>query len=92
MNKIIKNVNTKKATGPDKIPPKIIRLSANIIDSRLMNIINNDLSNNSFSNEAKVAKVRPIYRISLKISRGLFLFLNEIFRPTFESAYFRGAF
>ena len=27
-----------------------------------MNIINNDLSNNSFSNEAKVATVRPIYK------------------------------
>ena len=32
-----------------------------------MNIINNDLSNNSFSNEAKVATVRPIYK---KKSRG----------------------
>ena len=32
------------------------------MDSHLMNIINNDLSNNSFSNEAKVATVRPIYK------------------------------
>ena len=62
INKIIKNINPKKATGPDKIPPKIVRLSANIMDSHLMNIINNDLSNNSFSNEAKVATVRPIYK------------------------------
>ena len=61
INNIIKNINPKKATGPDKIPPKIVRLSANI-DSHLMNIINNDLSNNSFSNEAKVATVRPIYK------------------------------
>ena len=61
INKIIKNINPKKATGPDKIPPKIVRLSANI-DSHLMNIINNDLSNNSFSNEAKVAIVRPVYK------------------------------
>ena len=61
INKIIKNINPKKATGPDKIPPKIVRLSANIIDSHLMNI-NNDLSNNSFSNEAKVATVQPIYK------------------------------
>ena len=62
INKIIKNINPKKATGPDKIPPKIVRLSANIVDSHLTNIINNDLSNNSFSNEAKVATVRPIYK------------------------------
>ena len=55
-------LNPKKATGPDKIPPKIVRLSANIIDSHLMNIINNDLSNDSFSNEAKVSTVQPIYK------------------------------
>ena len=62
INKIIKNINPKKATGPDKIPPKIVRLSANIVDSHLTNIINNDLSNNSLSNEAKVATVRPIHK------------------------------
>ena len=61
INKTIKNINPKKTTGPDKIPPKIVKLSANIIDSHLMNIINNDLSNNSFSNEEKVATVQPIY-------------------------------
>ena len=33
INTIIKNINPKKATGPDKIPPKIVRLSANIISS-----------------------------------------------------------
>ena len=61
INKIIKNINSKKATGPDKIPPKIVRLSANVIDSHLMNIINNNLTNNSLSNVAKVATVPPIY-------------------------------
>ena len=55
INKIIKNINPKKATDLDKNLP-------NIIDSHLMNIINNDLSNNSFPNEAKVATVRPIYK------------------------------
>ena len=60
INKIIRN--PKKATGPDKIPSKIVKLSANSNDSHLMNIINNDLSNNSFSNEAKVATARPIYK------------------------------
>ena len=43
INKIIKELNAKKATGPDKIPPKIVRLSANIINSHLTNIINSDL-------------------------------------------------
>ena len=59
---IIKNINPKETTGPDKPPPKMVRLSANIIDYNLMNIINNDLSKMSFSNEAKVAAVQPIYK------------------------------
>ena len=80
IKKIFKNINPKKATGPDKIPPKIVRLSANI-DSHLMNIINNDLSNNSFSNEAKVAIVRPIYK---KKSRDQI----ENYRPVSILSYF----
>ena len=80
INKIIKNINPKKATGPDKIPPKIVRLSTNI-DSHLMNIINKDLSNNSFSNEAKVAIVRPIYE---KKSRDQI----ENYRPVSILSYF----
>ena len=64
INKIIKRLNPNKATGPDKIPPKIVILSANIINSHLANIINHDLDNNSFSEGAKIATVRPIYKKS----------------------------
>ena len=46
---IIKKLNPKKTEGPGKIPPKIVILSANIIDSHLANIINRDLDNTSFS-------------------------------------------
>ena len=31
INKIIKKLNPKKAAGPEKIPPNIVRLSSNII-------------------------------------------------------------
>ena len=55
-------MNPKKATGPDKIPVKIVKLAASVIDSHLTNIINNDLSNNAFSDSAKLASVRPIYK------------------------------
>ena len=43
INKILRNINSRKATGPDKIPPKIVKMLANIIDSHLTNIINSDL-------------------------------------------------
>ena len=54
INKIIKHLNPKKTTGLDKIPVKIVKLAANITDSHLTNIINNNLSSNS----TKVASVR----------------------------------
>ena len=59
---IIKSLNPKKATGPNKIPIKIVKLEASVIASHLTNIINNDLSINTFSDSAKLASVRPIYK------------------------------
>ena len=35
INTLLKSVNAKKATGPDNIPPKLAKLSANVIDSHL---------------------------------------------------------
>ena len=62
INKILRNINSRKATGPDKIPPKIVKMSANIIDSHLTNIINSDLKRNAFSDSAEVASIRPIFK------------------------------
>ena len=62
INKIIKELDPEKATGLDKIPPKIVKMSANVIDSHLANIINNDITKNVFSEKAKVASVRPIFK------------------------------
>ena len=62
INTLLKSVNTKKATGPDNIPPKLVKLSANVIDSHLCNIINKGPQNSSFPDAAKIALVRPIYK------------------------------
>ena len=43
----------KKQKGPIKIPPKLVRLCANIINSHLTNIINSDLVKDSFSEDVK---------------------------------------
>ena len=61
INKIIKHLNPKKAIGPVTIPVKIVKLEANITDLHQTNI-NNDLSRNSFSNSAKVASVRLLFK------------------------------
>ena len=56
----------KKKTGADSIPhpppPKLVKLSANVIDSHLCNIINKGLQNSFFPDAAKIASVRPIYK------------------------------
>ena len=62
MNKILRNINSKKATGPDKIHPQIIEMSAKIFDSHLTNIINSDLKRNAFPDSAKVASIGPIFK------------------------------
>ena len=58
----MRNINSRKATGPDKIPPKINKILANIIDSQMTQIINSGLKRNAFSDSAKVVAIRPIYK------------------------------
>ena len=62
INKILRNVNSKKATGPDKIPPKIVKMLADIIDSHLTKVINSNLKRNAFSDLAKVASICPVFK------------------------------
>ena len=58
INKIIRILDAKKATGPDKIPVKVVKVSAYIINKHLTNIMNNELLRNSFLDSAKIASVR----------------------------------
>ena len=62
INQIIKSLNINKAKGPDGISAKFVKISADIIDCHIANIINKDISNNKFSENAKSATVRPIFK------------------------------
>ena len=62
IDKTTRSLDARNAKGPDKIPVKVVKLSAYIIDKHLTNIINNDLLRNSFSDSAKIASVRPIFK------------------------------
>ena len=61
VNRILRNIDSRRATEPDKIPQKIFKMSANIIDSQ-KNVIKSDLNRNSFSDSAKVASIRLIFK------------------------------
>ena len=58
INKIIKKLNPNKATSPDHIPIKVIKASANIINSHLTYIINKGRKINKYSEGVKTALVR----------------------------------
>ena len=44
VNKYLKNVNVNKSTGKGKLPPKILQISANVLDKPLTTVINVSIS------------------------------------------------
>ena len=60
VQKCLKNIDTKKATGFDKIPPKLVRLSAEILSTSLFTAMNNSLKYGVFPGDAKISPVIPL--------------------------------
>ena len=60
VQKRLKNINTKKATGFDKIPPKLVKLSAEILSTSLSIAMNSSLKYGVFPDDAKIASVIPL--------------------------------
>ena len=67
INKIIKNLDITKATGPDKIPPKLVKISVDILDEPLKCILNYNISKNTFPENAKMANVLSIYKTDSRL-------------------------
>ena len=59
---ILNNLKANKSTGLDKIPAKILKLSAEIIAPSLTYIFNLSLESGIYMNEWKRARVTPIYK------------------------------
>ena len=59
---ILNNLKANKSTGLDKIPAKILKLSAEIIAPSLTYIFNLSLESGIYINEWKRARVTPIYK------------------------------
>ena len=57
--KLLTNIDEKKATKTDKIPPKLVKLSATVLSQPLRDAINNSVSKGTFPNNPKVAFVSP---------------------------------
>ena len=65
VQKSLKNIDTKKATGFDKVPPKLMKLSAEILSAPLSIAINNSLEYGVFPDDAKITSVVPYDKVSI---------------------------
>lgn len=48
INKIVKSWNTKKAMCSNAIPPKLLKIAADVTNFNITNILNEDFSNKDF--------------------------------------------
>ena len=62
INKMIKTLNSRKATGPNGISIKIIKTARNVIDPHSENIMIKGLDTNKFQENANNALVMPLYK------------------------------
>ncbi len=62
MEKIMQNLNTKKTTGYDKLPAKVIALAAPVIATPLANIVKNSIHQCKCPTACKAAEVVPIHK------------------------------
>jgi hypothetical protein len=57
VKKYIGKIATKKSTGVDNIPPKILRLTSDVLARPITNIVNRMLSTNQFPDQLKMARI-----------------------------------
>ena len=62
MRKCIKRLDSKKATGVDAIPPKIVKAVAPVISRHIASMANEMQAKEAFPTQLKSAQVTPIYK------------------------------
>ena len=60
--KIINSLSSKKATGVDQIPPKILKAGADALSGPISSIFNKSISQKQFPDRLKEAQVSPIFK------------------------------
>ena len=62
VTRLLKNVNSNKATGLDGITGKILKLAADILAPSLTKIFNQSLNHGIYPDDWKIAKVVPVFK------------------------------
>ena len=60
--KILRDINTSKAAGIDRLPGKFLKDGANVLAKPVTDICNLSISLNKFPSAFKLAKVKPIFK------------------------------
>ena len=67
--KILHSVNPKKATGRDKIPPKLIKMAKPVISDTIAGMINNNIDIGIFPDALKKADGSPVFKKADQLSK-----------------------
>ena len=101
ITKMIKSLNPKKATGPDQIPPKLIKIARPQISNVLTGMINNAIDEGIFPDSLKRAQVTPVFKKADNLSKdnyrpvSILPCLSKIFERVIANRlneYFKGIF
>ena len=66
----LKSINPNKATGPDNIPSRVLKIAAEILSPSLTAIFNRSLSMGIYPNDWKMARVLPVFKSGDKTDLG----------------------
>ena len=70
VSRLLNQLDTKKATGLDRIPSKLLKLSSSIVGPSLAYIFKSCINAEIFPNEWKIAKVTPLFKKGSKRELG----------------------
>ena len=62
VHQVLKSLNSKKATGADNIPAKILVMASDILAPQFTKLYNECINTGKFPNDAKSAQVTPIFK------------------------------
>jgi len=68
--RLLNQLDTKKATGLDRIPCKLLKLSSSIVGPSLAYIFKSCINAEIFPNKWKIAKVTPLFKKGSKREPG----------------------
>ena len=74
VHKLLENMDKKKATGYDNIPPKILKVAAHELAFPITNLINLSVEASCFPNNLKKSELSPLFKARDSL-------LSENYRP-----------